>query len=442
VTEKNARNNEADPLRHRAEERIRKEVAQRAASPDSLTPAEAMSLLHDLRVHQIELEMQNDELRRTQAEVEASRERYFELYDLAPVGYLTVSRQGLIMEANLTVAMMLGLARGVLVDKPVSRLIAREDEDVYYLHLKQLFRSGAPQVFDLRLGRQDGTRFWARIEARVAQEIDGASVCRAAVSDITQLKREEEERVRLEHQLEQARKEESLGRMANAVAHHFNNLLGAVTGNLEMALKATPEGAAPRKHLIGAMQAARKAAGVSDLIRTYVGHSGGEMAPLDLSDVCRKSLPALHAFVPKELTLEQNLPIPGPMVTANLVQVQQVLTSLITNACEAMSCGPGTVRLGVTTVPASEISSSHRFPVDWSAGDPVYACLQVTDEGGGIPPEDIEKIFDPFFTTQFTGRGLGLPVVLGIVRAHGGAATVESTRGVGSAFRIYLPLIG
>jgi signal transduction histidine kinase len=93
-------------------------------------------------------------------------------------------------------------------------------------------------------------------------------------------------------------------------------------------------------------------------------------------------------------------------------------------------------------VPASEISSSHRFPAEWKPEDPVYACLRVTDDGGGIAPEDIETIFDPFFTTHFTGRGLGLPVALGIVRAHGGAITVESTRGVGSAFRAYLPVIG
>jgi len=108
-------------------------------------------VLHDLRVHQIELEMQNEDLRRTQAELEASRARYFDLYDLAPVGYFTLSEQGLILEANFTAATLLGWPRGALVRRPLTRFIVRDDQDIYYLHRKRLFATGAPQVMELRL---------------------------------------------------------------------------------------------------------------------------------------------------------------------------------------------------------------------------------------------------------------------------------------------------
>ena len=116
-----------------------------------LSPEVARRALHELRVHQIELEMQNEELRRTQEELEGSRARYFDLYDLAPVGYFTLSEQGLILEANLTGAKLLGVARGALVKQPLSRFVLREDQDIYYLHRKALLETGAPQAWELRM---------------------------------------------------------------------------------------------------------------------------------------------------------------------------------------------------------------------------------------------------------------------------------------------------
>jgi len=119
-------------------------------------------VLHDLRVHQIELEMQNEELHRTQVELEASRARYFDLYDLAPVGYVTLSEKGLILEANLIAATLLGVARGALVKQPFRRFILPEDQDIYYRHGKQLSERGVPQVCELKMLRADAVPFWAR----------------------------------------------------------------------------------------------------------------------------------------------------------------------------------------------------------------------------------------------------------------------------------------
>lgn len=429
-----------DELRHRAEKRVREKSEEMPEPGRALSAEESRPVLHDLRVHQIELEMQNEELRRTQAELETSRARYFDLYDLAPVGYVTIGEQGLILEANFTAATLLGVPRGALVKQRLTRFIMRDDQDRYYLHRKQLFATGARQVFDLRLQKEDGTQFWARFEATTTQDADRATeLCRAVVSDISELKRVEEERRHFEHELQQAQKAESLARMAGAIAHHFNNQLGVVMGNLELSMGEPPLEA---RHLNDALLAARKAAEVSRLLLMYLGQSSGDHAPLDLAETCRRSLPMLRAALPPGVILETDLPAPGPAVNANANQLQLIITNLITNAWEAGSGRQTPIRLTIKTVSATAIPTSHRFPAGWQPWDQAYACLEVTDTGHGIKDHDIEKIFEPFFTTRFAGRGLGLPVVLGIVHAHSGGLVVESKRGggSGSAFRVYLPV--
>ena len=165
MTAKKTRRDDSADLRKRAEEIAREKAARMPENVEALSPEEVRQMLHELRVHQIELEMQNEELRRAQGELEASRARYFDLYDLAPVGYFTVSEQGLILEANLTAASLLGVARGALVKQPLTRFILPEDQDIYYRHRKQLFETGAPQVCEMRMVKKDAAPFWARMEA-------------------------------------------------------------------------------------------------------------------------------------------------------------------------------------------------------------------------------------------------------------------------------------
>jgi len=180
-------------LRRRAEEIAREEIAQMPENLDTLTPEETSHLLHELRVYQIELEIQNEELRRAQVELDAARSRYFDLYDLAPVGYCTISEPGLILEANLTAVTLLGVARSNLVNQPLFRFILKEDQDIYYLHRKQLFETGEPQACELRMVKSDGTPFWSRQETTVAQDADGAPVCRIVLSDTTDRKKMEDD---------------------------------------------------------------------------------------------------------------------------------------------------------------------------------------------------------------------------------------------------------
>ena len=191
MTDKDRRPGDAANLRQQAEEVAREEAAPSPQGLEALSPEETRRTLHELRVHQIELEVQNEELRRAQAELDAARARYFDLYDLAPVGYCTVSEEGLILEANLTAATLLGVARGALGKRPLNRFILKEDEDIYYLRRKQLFETAAPQACELRMVKTDGTQFWARLEATAARDEGGAPVLRVVLSDITDRKRAE-----------------------------------------------------------------------------------------------------------------------------------------------------------------------------------------------------------------------------------------------------------
>lgn len=157
-----------------------------------LSPEEQRRLLHELRVHQIELEIQNESLRETQEELESSRMKYFSLYDLAPIGYFTLNQEGLILEANLTASSLLGMARSNLVKKPLTRFIFPEDQDIYYHHRQQLLKTGAPQAYELRLVKKDGSIFWVILESIVIQNNkNGDNLCYTVISDITDSKQVE-----------------------------------------------------------------------------------------------------------------------------------------------------------------------------------------------------------------------------------------------------------
>jgi signal transduction histidine kinase/CheY-like chemotaxis protein len=250
----------------------------------------------------------------------------------------------------------------------------------------------------------------------------------------------EAEKEKLEAQNRQLQKSESLSRMAAAIAHHFNNQLAVVIGNLEMAIDEQPKGVAPSNSLTSAMQAAWRSADMSRLMLTYLGQSRDKVEPLDISSSCRKILPILKAAMPANVILETDFPSPCPVINTSPDYMQQILTNLITNAWESVGDDRGTISLNVKTVSPAEIPTAHRFPVDFQLPDNPCACLEVTDTGCGIAARDIEQIFDPFYSTKFTGRGMGMAVVLGLVKTHKGVITVNSKPGSGSTFRIFFPL--
>jgi CheY-like chemotaxis protein len=211
--------------------------------------------------------------------------------------------------------------------------------------------------------------------------------------------------------------------------------------NLDMAVNYLPRDTMPAEFLAQALESALKATEVSSMLLTYIGTTQRKRETLDLSETCLKSLSMLRDTTPKSLRFETRLPSPGPAANANSSQIQQVLINLITNAWESYEGREGRICLTVKTLLAADITPKYRFPIDYQIKGDAYACLEVADTGCGIAQKDIPSLFDPFHFRNFTGRGLGLAVVLGILRAHKGFVTVESELGRGSVFRVFLPLL-
>ena len=191
----------ANRIKQSAELRKRAEAVLLEATPENIThqsPEEIQKTVFSLRVHQIELEMQNEELRQTQAALDVSWKRYFDFYNLAPVGYFTISPEGLILEANLIAASFLGLPQAKLINQPLTNFVHQQDQDLYYLFRKKLLGHVAPQNCELRVVRKDGAVLWAQLHAIAAQDADGSPVCRLVLSDITERKAAEEARLESE----------------------------------------------------------------------------------------------------------------------------------------------------------------------------------------------------------------------------------------------------
>jgi signal transduction histidine kinase len=261
---------------------------------------------------------------------------------------------------------------------------------------------------------------------------DGRLICFGR--DITERKQSEK---RIRH----LQKSESLGRMAGAMAHHYNNLLTSLMGNLEMAMEDLPEDHAVSGNLKMTMQAAERISKLGTTMLAYLGQTHTPRKPLDLSDTCRNALREFRANIPPWIDLKIDFPDPGPIVRANAGEITQVLKNLVTNAREALEDAPGTIRLSIDKIPADNMPASHCFPMDFQPGAAVFACIRIQDSGPGIPENTLEKIFDPFYSTQFTGRGLGLPIALGTVKSLGGCITVMAApSGTGTVFRVFIPV--
>ena len=250
----------------------------------------------------------------------------------------------------------------------------------------------------------------------------------------------DKERYRLERKLQQVQKAESLGRMAGAIAHHYNNLLGAVMGNLEMAMLELPADDGAQAYISEAMDASRRAAEISTQMLSYLGKAVGKREPVDLVKLCTEAVPSWQEVLPKNVRLNTEFVIPKAMVHADAVQLRQALTNLVVNAREAIGDRQGDVGVSIQLVPAEDIRAFRLYPPDWSSIARRVVCISVSDAGTGMEPAIYDKLFDPFFSTKFTGRGLGLAVVLGLIGAHGGAIAVESELGKGSLFRVLLPV--
>jgi PAS domain S-box-containing protein len=289
--------------------------------------------------------------------------------------------------------------------------------------------------------RKDGTSFPVAFTSTPIRdengELQGAVV---VFSDITERKRAEAEKIQMEQRLQKLEKAESLGRMAGSIAHHFNNKLAAVMGNLELALDDLPQGSDARASIVESMKASRQAAEVSQLMLAYLGQTTGRKEPVDLLKTIRETLPVLDTSTSQHVHLKTDFPPQRPIILGNNVHVKQMITNLVSNAAEAIDQNEGDITVTIQVMATAEIRGLRFFPLDWEPKAEQYVCLSVSDTGCGMDVATQEKVFDPFFSTKFTGRGLGMSVLLGLVRTHDGAITVMSSPGRGAMFRVFFPL--
>ena len=417
MTKKQPRPDDFADLRRRAEEKAHTDEAQ-AQKP--LSPKESGRLLHELQVHQIELEMQNEELRRAQGELEAARARYFDLFDLAPVGYFTLSEQGLILEVNLTGAGLLGVERRDLVKKQLTRFILPEDQDIYYRHRKQLFETGTPQVYDLRVLRADADPFSARWETTEAQDADGAPVCRAVMSDITARKQAEEKLAELDR-----RKDQFLAMLS----HELRNPLAPILNSVQLLQLQKGQNSVQQKALaIIERQVGQLTHLVGDLLevsRAITGRIQLCQEQVAVNSIVERALETARPLIDQrkhELTV--SLP-PDPIwLYADASRLEQVVTNLLTNAAKYTKEG------------------GHIWLSAQQEGD--KAVLRVRDTGLGIAPAFLPHVFELFTQAERSsdrsqgGLGIGLTLAKRLVEMHGGTIGVSSTLGQGSEFVVSL----
>ncbi len=255
--------------------------------------------------------------------------------------------------------------------------------------------------------------------------------------DITERRRNEAEKAAMEEKLRETQKLESLGLLAGGIAHDFNNLLTGILGHANLARRSTVPSEIDAC-LEQVEQSTERAAELCGQMLAYAGKGRFEIGHVDLSAAVHETTSLIRASIGRTVRLELQLSMGLPIVEGDLTQIRQIIMNLVLNGAEATEGKAGVIRVttGVMDADAAYLASTHLSP-DLPEGR--YVFLEVADNGRGMSPDTLARIFDPFFSTKFTGRGLGLAAVLGIVRAHNGALKVESHEGLGTTFRLLLP---
>jgi PAS domain S-box-containing protein len=299
---------------------------------------------------------------------------------------------------------------------------------------------GKPWSLELEMITAEGRHIWVHVLGRIDIEHGQPVRTYGSFQDITERKAEEEERRKIDDQLREMQRIESIGILAGGIAHDFNNLLTGVLGFTRLAAaEAEATGSETmRSHLQQIEQCSLRAADLCKQLLAYAGKGQFALETIDLSDLVRETSALIESIVGSNAKLELELDDQLPLLEGDPTQLRQVVMNLVTNAFDALGQKEGTVRVctGVRHFSTATLQSA-RVRGDIAAGEHVF--LEVSDEGAGMSEKTVARIFDPFFTTKFAGRGLGLAAVQGIVRTHQGAILVTSTLGQGTTFTVVLP---
>ena len=294
--------------------------------------------------------------------------------------------------------------------------------------------------FDYRIRRPDGEGRWIRERGFPTKDVgQGTRQVAGVLEDVTERKRNEEAKKKLESQLRQAQKMEAIGTLAGGIAHDFNNILGAIMGYVELARENLDADHHAIDDLSQVSLATERAKNLVMQILTFSRKREQVYQPSEISGIVKEALRLLRASIPAKIEISQEISTSLPIVMADTTQIHQIVINLATNAAHAMNGKDGLLKIALRTVEIDgELAGKH---ADLKEG--IYVMLMVRDNGCGMAPEVIERIFDPFFTTKGPGEGtgMGLSVVHGIVSQHHGAISVESEIGSGTTLCVYLPAI-
>jgi PAS domain S-box-containing protein len=374
---------------------------------------------------------------RTKVEEELQRTRF--TIDHAADAVFWIQPDASIVDANEAACRSLGYTREELLALKV------EDVDVFYsaeewpAHWSELVANKSI-VFESKQRKKNGLEFPVEISANHLLFGEREFNC-AFVRDITERKRAEEEHRNMEQQLLHAQKLESLGVLAGGIAHDFNNILTSIIGNADLALMRINKESPAVDNLHRIEQAALRAADLAKQMLAYSGKGKFVVENMDLNCILEEMLYMLEVSISKKAVLRFNQHQQLPLVEADATQLRQIIMNLVINASEAIGDRSGVIAI---TTGCMECDRSYLKNVwlDENLTDGLYVYLEIADTGCGMDKETMAKLFDPFFTTKFTGRGLGMAAVMGIVRGHKGAIKVYSEVGKGTTFKILFPASG
>jgi PAS domain S-box-containing protein len=376
--------------------------------------------------------------KRAEQALRESEERYRELFENANDIVYTHDFSGRFTSLNKAGEEISGYSReealrmnAIDITPPEHRALARE--------MVQRKIEGDPITrYEIELTAKDGRRIPVEVSTRVIYEEGKPVGIQGIARDITERRHAEEERRRLEAQIQHAQKLEGLGVLAGGIAHDFNNLLVGMLGYAGLALTKLPPGVPARGYVEKIEFSAQRAAELTNQMLAYSGRGTFVLRPINLFELVEDVGRLLSASVSKKATLRYHCAPDLPAIVGDPAQVNQVIMNLITNASDALGDEPGVITLSVTQVNADRPFLARSY-LDDSLPEGRYVCLEISDTGCGMDKDTLARIFDPFFSTKFAGRGLGLAAVLGIVRGHKGAIRVYSEPGKGTTFKVLLP---
>ena len=408
-------------LRRRGMETLK----SKSSSMEKMPVEDVRKLVEELQIHQVELETQNEELRSVQWELEQSRKKYSDLYDFAPVGYLTISEEGRIVEANLTAAKQLGIERSFLIGKPFNLYAAENYREELHIHLRKVFKTKQPHTCEIKLNGRCRVDFYVQLDSTYLLDSDGQNLTRTTMTEISDRKRAEEKLKAVAGKLDMSNRE--LEQFAFIAAHDLQEPLRKILAfgerlGTKYREKLDEEG---KEYLIRILNASKRMQQfIGDLLK--YARVATHLEPLDTVDLREAVMEVISDLEIKFERFGASVEVSElPAVKGEKSQIRQLFQNLIANALKFH--GEEQPHIKIYYRPTG------------------HDCrIFVEDNGIGFDEKYVDRIFEPFQRlhgkSAYEGTGMGLAICRKIVERHGGGITAKSKPGEGSTFIITLPL--